>query len=376
MMTEKNKKNKGTVLVVDDDRDVLRITAWRLSEDGYDVTPCGKAADALTALQNMKCDVVVTDIVMPEMTGIELLEKIHETTPDMPVILMTGYVDFEKAVNAVKFKAFDFLIKPYTPEQIVFSVEKAIKYRRLIDREKEYKAMLEELNQELDTLLSERTMGLMALTIADKVRNPSTVIGWICKRIMEHDKISDSLRSNLNDILSESRKLETIVNDFEELNKSKHSVFVYDDLNEVIRLLVPILDKEAGMKNVAVDLQLSSSPLRINMQRHFMAMAIRHILRNSIDATPQGGTVRVTTSEANDRVVVTISDTGQGIPEDSMNKIFEPFYSTKSHRFGMGLPLVKQIISEHLGEISVESVIGKGSTFTITLPVRWLKSTP
>lgn len=377
-MTEENKTThtspliKGTVLVVDDDRFILQWTTQRLFREGYDVTPCGKAADALAMLQNMTCDVVLSDIVMPDMTGIELLEKIHEVTPDMPVILMTGYADFDKAVNAVKFKAFDFLIKPYTPDQLMFSVEKAIKYRRLLDREREYMVMLEELNQELDTLLSERTMSLMALTIADKVRNPSTVIGLICKRIIDHKELSDSL---INDILLESRKLETIVNDFETFIKSKQSVFVYEDLNEVIRTLVPMLGKDAGIKKVSVDLQLSSSPLRVNMQRRFLSMAVRHVLRNAIDATSQGGNVTVTTSGGGERVVLTISDTGQGIPEDSMEKIFEPFYSTRNNRFGMGLPLVKQIVSEHLGDIVVESTIGKGSTFTITLPVRWLKNT-
>lgn len=232
---------------------------------------------------------------------------------------------------------------------------------------------LSELNQELETLVAERTMSLMALTVADKVRNPATVIGWACKRILEKEKVSGELSETLKDIIDESRKLETIVKDFETVLKSKQSMFRFDDINGIVRAVVPIAEKEASEKGVHLSVNLSELPLKINVQKNLLRVAILHILRNAIEATPEGGRITITTSAERDNVIITISDTGSGISKEDIDRIFEPFYSTKRLRFGMGLSLVKQIVSEHLGHMSVESEQGKGTTFRITFPVRWIE---
>jgi DNA-binding NtrC family response regulator len=91
------------------------------------------------ALQEEKIDAVLTDVKMPEITGIELLEKIHTINGDIPVILMTGYADFDITVDAIRKGVFDFIIKPYQPERIIRSVEKAVKYKRFLEMEKSYK---------------------------------------------------------------------------------------------------------------------------------------------------------------------------------------------------------------------------------------------
>jgi signal transduction histidine kinase len=249
-------------------------------------------------------------------------------------------------------------------------------YNELFENKRKIEAInadLTELNQELETLVAERTMSLMALTVADRVRNPAAVIGWTCKRIIETEGLSNKLEENLKDVIDETEKLELIVKDFETLLKSKQSIFRYEDINEIVRGIVPIVEKETAEKGVALALKLSDRALRINTQKNLLKAAIFHIIRNAIEATPRGGTITVATSESNDKVILSISDTGSGIPKEDLDKIFDPFFSTKKFRFGMGLPLVRQIISEHLGTISVESGEGKGTTFTVAFPVRWLE---
>jgi signal transduction histidine kinase len=232
-------------------------------------------------------------------------------------------------------------------------------------------AALTELNQELETMVAERTMSLMALTVADRVRNPAVVIGWTCKKILEEDGKPEKIREGLNDVLGESRKLESIVRDFETLLKSKQSMFRYEDLNEIVRGLVALVEKGTREKGIGFETHLSRDPLKINSQKNLLRAAIYHLVRNSIEATPEGGTITVTTAAEGDNVILSVSDTGYGIPQEDVAKIFDPFYSTKRLRYGMGLPLVKQIISEHLGEIKVESTPGKGTTVEIVFPVRW-----
>lgn len=133
-----------STLIVDDNTPVLNSISMLLRDYGYLVTACKSAGEALAELQKQQFDVVLTDIKMPVVSGIELLEKIHSADKDIPVILMTGYADINTAIEAVKKGAFDFILKPYDPEYLVDSLKKAVNYHRLTEMEKNYKRRLEE----------------------------------------------------------------------------------------------------------------------------------------------------------------------------------------------------------------------------------------
>ncbi len=364
---------KYSILIVDDDPFVLESISLLLKEYGYSTVTCDNARCALDKLKSIKIDAVLTDIVMPVVSGIELLEEIHKIDYEMPVILMTAYADMDKAIEAIKKGAFDFIIKPYKTDQLVHSTEKAASYYRLIQKEKEYKNTLQELNQELETLMAERTMSLMALTVADRVRNPAAVIGLTCRRILEKEEVPDKLKGGLKDIIDEAEKLERIVKDFETILKSRQFMFMYEDINGIVEDVTSFIGREATDKGLRFEVNLSEEALKINAQRNLLRIAILHIIRNAIEATPEGGKITVTTYGDTDNVFLTISDTGVGIPKEDLDRIFDPFFSSKVRRFGMGLPLAKQIVSEHLGEIRVESEPGKGTTFAMVFPVRWIE---
>jgi len=259
------------------------------------------------------------------------------------------------------------------------SIQRDITGRKWAEEERErmlseieaVNADLTELNGELETIGSERTMSLMALTVADKVRNPSTVIGSISRRILEKETVSDTLRENLQCIIDQAEKLDAIVRDFQTLLKSRKSMFGYDDINSIVESVVSVIKKEAALKGVSISINISGKPLNINMQKQLLRMALFHILRNAVEATSEGGNITVETFEDEDKAVLTVRDTGYGISREDIDNIFNPYFSTKKHGFGMGLPLVKQIISEHLGEMEVESETGKGSCFRMIFPVRW-----
>jgi len=362
-----NTKRQDTILVVDDDPDVLKSLSILLENSGYAVINCNNAGDAFDMLQANNVDCLLTDIKMPETSGIDLLDRIRKTSLDIPIILMTAYADIDIMGEAIKKGVFDFIIKPSQPEQILHSVEKAVKYRRFIEIEKDYKHLLEEFSQEMETLISERTMNLMALTVADRVRNPATVIGFIAKKTADIKDIPKDVRDNLLSILNETDKLQHIVEDFQNLLKSRKSKFIYGDMNDIVESVLTAIDFE----NAAVSVRLSEKPLRINMEKTLLRVVVQHLVRNAVEAISGDGRISIETRQDEERVFFIISDTGPGIPSDIIDKIFTPFFSTKKQRFGMGLPLVKQIVSEHLGEIKVESQEGKGTTFIMSFPVRW-----
>lgn len=134
----------GFILVVDDNEFVLESTKLLLMGYDFEVTACRNAKEGFETLKKGGFDAVLTDIKMPLVSGIELLEMIHQYEKDIPVILMTAYAELDVAVNAVKKGAFDFIIKPYKPEYLVHSIKKAVNYYRLVQMEKNYKLRLEE----------------------------------------------------------------------------------------------------------------------------------------------------------------------------------------------------------------------------------------
>lgn len=225
-----------------------------------------------------------------------------------------------------------------------------------------------QLNRELETLVAERTMALMGLTVADRVRNPAVLIGALCKRIVKKE---EKLNEDLMDVIDECKKLENIVGEFENLLKTRQSVFEYGDLNELINSIVYTLEQQATDKQIKFVLKLSEDPMRINLQRNLLKAAIYHIIRNAIEATPSGGQIKISTAEESENIVLSITDTGRGIHQENLERIFDPFFSTKELRFGMGLPLVRQIVAEHLGELKIMSDLGEGTTVKMIFPVRW-----
>jgi signal transduction histidine kinase len=117
--------------------------------------------------------------------------------------------------------------------------------------------------------------------------------------------------------------------------------------------------------------RISKESMRINMQRDLLRVAVFHIMKNAVEASTKGGRITIETLKDEENVILSVSDTGYGIPEEDIANLFMPFFSTKERGYGMGLPLVKQIISEHLGELVVKSEPGGGSTFRMMFPLRW-----
>ncbi len=176
------KNENGKIVLVDDDQYVLDSTSTLLRISGFDVTAVDSGEKALAALMAEKFDLVLTDVNMPAMTGIELLRQIHARDEELPVILMTAYAELNIAVSAVKEGAFDFIIKPYSPAHLIHAVEKGIRFGNLKQLENNYKSELEmtvakrtaELAAALTQLrgLSEET--IVRLTNAAELRDEDT----------------------------------------------------------------------------------------------------------------------------------------------------------------------------------------------------------
>lgn len=172
----------NTILVVDDDPYVLESISTLLRAFGFTVNTCNNANSAIQEIQRTAVDVVLTDIKMPVLTGVDLLGMIHKFDPQIPVILMTAYAELDVAVDAIKKGAFDFITKPYNADYLVHTIEKAVKYSGLIQMERDYKKNLEETvrkrTQELsDALTQVKNMSrevISRLTVVAEYRDTAT----------------------------------------------------------------------------------------------------------------------------------------------------------------------------------------------------------
>jgi len=145
MLELQTRKRKGAIiLIVDDDSYFLSSVSSLLSEYGYPVVACEDPEEAISKFSQVKFDAVLADIKMPQISGIEFLEKVHAAHPDIPVILMTAHADLDTAVDAIKKGAFDYVIKPCRSAYLLNSIDKAVRYNSLLQMEREYKKTLEE----------------------------------------------------------------------------------------------------------------------------------------------------------------------------------------------------------------------------------------
>jgi putative two-component system response regulator len=201
----------GRIFVVDDDRFVLESVTTLLTEYGFSVRAFSNGLEAVRQFVLESVDLVLTDINMPIMDGLELLEKIRFLDKETPVVLMTAYADLDVAVRAIQKGAFDFIIKPYRPPALVHAVEKGVNFKRLTQMEKNYKAELERTVEtrtaELNTALGEITQMsreiIERLTAAAELRDEDTGrhisrVGMYARCIALHLKMSDDF---VDDIL-------------------------------------------------------------------------------------------------------------------------------------------------------------------------------
>lgn len=224
-----------------------------------------------------------------------------------------------------------------------------------------------------------RAESLAALTtltagVAHEIKNPLQSIGIHIQLIQKLSQGRKTLKREqiepyLSVINEEVDRLNRIVVDFLFTVRPMDAHLVKGDLNQIIRELVEFMRYEMEKAGVHGELVLSPSLPKLELDEKYLKQALLNIVQNAVSAMPGGGTLRVETSRHGNEVLLRITDTGVGIPPENLTKIWEPFFTTKDFGSGLGLTLVFKIVKEHRGEISVQSAVGAGTTFTVTLPV-------
>ena len=213
----------------------------------------------------------------------------------------------------------------------------------------------------------------LAAGVAHEIKNPLGSIGihiqLIQKALAKEEVDREKVLGFVDVVNEEVDRLNRIVVDFLFAVRPVDVEPEPSDLNQIIRDLLDFLRFELKEHNVATEAHLADELPELDLDQKFVKQALMNLVKNALAAMPNGGTLSFSTERRGDEVLLRIMDTGEGISEENLGKIFEPYFTTKDFGSGIGLTLVYKVVKEHKGEISVVSQPGEGTTFSILFPI-------
>jgi len=212
-------------------------------------------------------------------------------------------------------------------------------------------------------------LGEMAATVAHEIKNPLNSIR-IAASYLKKNFQGEILNEFLSIIEEEVLRLNDITSGFLGFSKPAPLALKSCDINSIVRSTVELIRQEATDRNIEVIVLTDENLPQVSCDFSAMKQALLNLLLNAIDASKEGNTISLSTERTGTAVRLSVQDTGTGMPEDQIANIFKPFYTTKTRGSGLGLAIVDRIIKEHRGSIEVESEAGKGTRFTIELPIQ------
>jgi signal transduction histidine kinase len=386
---------KGRVLVVDDEPGI-RIGCQRaLSSQGYQVDAAANGTEGLQKLRNALpepdhpeaqvggYDLVLLDIMMPGMSGMETLKHILAIDPNLVCIVITGYATVELAVQAIKQGAYDFVTKPFDADTLLLAVDQGIEKRQLslkAQRLAELEARTRELaRQKRDLERLDRIKSQFTLTVAHELRAPVAAIQSYLRLILDGYIPPEKQRQYLE--RAEQRalaqlELVTDLLDLAHLQDPDRPVEMQAvQLADVLEQVLDTMAAQAEEKQIDLRSTVAADLPTLTMNAQHARQLWTNLLSNAVKYTPQGGKVSVSLGRDGEHLVGSVEDTGIGITQDELALIFTEFYRTEASKAytqmgtGLGLTIVKRVLETYGGEISVESEPDRGSSFTFRIPI-------
>jgi signal transduction histidine kinase len=352
------------ILIVDDSIEFARVVARFLEHQGYRISLAQSGYKAVEKILSDPHDLVLLDLKLPDVTGMEVLKRIKEIDDDIAVIIITGFGGEQIAVDIMKAGAVDFLSKPIDNDSLLRTVKNALKIRdaQVEDRQLKGYSSLEKFFPFL----------------AHEIRNPLHAIGGALAIIQRRCDLKDGLLVQSVQIIQEEvRHLNDFVQeclDFVRPPTKRH--FAEVDVNEVVTIVINIVSHifQDLAGKITVSTQMDPELPKVHANYEEIKQAFLNIVRNAFEAIADGGELSVKTSFRSGPnpgwVDVIFADNGVGIKEDNKKYLFNPFFTTKLRGTGLGLAICHRIIVDrHKGTITVEGDEGKGTTVTVGLPV-------
>jgi PAS domain S-box-containing protein len=471
------------ILVVDDEERIREGCHIVLSELGFAVDLASDGAQGLQMIEERHFDIILLDLMMPVISGFDVLARVRDLHPDTVIIVITGYATIEHSIEAMKKGAFDFIPKPFDPEQLRVVVAKAIKYTQALqditDTRSRLKMVVNRLTDgvmttddhkrivlanpaflhlmghhgesvighTVDHCIANKTLSQMIdqalsmpLTVSREitgeiVRNgkDEKILGVKCSPFrgrternlgtitVLHDitslkkmdqmksdfvsMVSHEIRSPMNSLLMQIKiildglagnvtdkqreilerasgkilNLNNMVSELLDLARIESGLITHEkeavDICSLLEEQVTFHKAAACEKEIGIHLETSPDLPTIFAHRQGLDEVVTNLITNAVKYSPTKAEIVITAQAENEYISIRVNDTGFGIPEEDLDKIFERFYRVKDNQTrgiygtGLGLAIVKSIVEAHHGQIKVESRPGQGTSITVLLPV-------
>jgi two-component system NtrC family sensor kinase len=409
-IVERDKRiGKNTLLVIDNNMATVTLLKNFLAGQGYDVLFAYDGITALELIENNKIDLLITDIKMPDLDGIEVIRRAKVIYKDIEGIVVTAYQEQELAVKALRAGAIDYLLKPLNTDELLMSVKKAIECinlrRKQLYRNRELKIsseIISKVNEELERRIQEKakdlcriqtqlfqtsklaTLGEMAAGLAHEMNQPLGGISLVVKhfrKLIELNKLSrEELEAGFNDIEASIKRMSKTIQHIRTFARQDTLSLVKVDVNSTIDSALSLLGEQLRLHEITVKKNFSKELPRIIGEPYQLEQVWINLLTNARDALDEREkTVNsfkkniVIITHHNQRqalVEVDFCDNGIGMDSKTAEKVFDPFFTTKEvgKATGLGLSISYGIIESHKGKISLETKENQGTTVKVLLP--------
>ena len=370
--------DRGELLVVDDNEANRDILARRLERQGYSVTVAEDGARALDLLADRPFDLILLDILMPGLDGYQVLARLKasEALRHIPVIMISALDELASVVRCIEMGAEDYLPKPFNPVLLRARIGACLEKKRLRDREVLLYDELQENYKKLKEL--ERLRDDLTHMVVHDLRTPLTSIISGLQTAEYLGDLNADQREFFVMAVRGGHTLLGMINDLLDISKMEDGSLKleYEPLDaggliaEAVRQVEPIAVK----KNLRLACAPAEEPLTLTADAEKLRRTLVNLIGNATKFTPSGGSVTVSAAPDGDRIVFSVRDTGEGIPEEAFARIFEKFgqvegrKANRKNSTGLGLTFCKMAVEAHGGHIWVESELGKGSDFRFNVP--------
>ena len=359
----------GRVFVIDDD-DIMLLSCRRILEKaGYQVETFSSGLDGIRRIEAVRPELLLVDLKMPELDGLQVIERVRSVDPDVVIAVITGYATISTAVDAMKAGAYDFLPKPFTPDELRLIVNRGHERWRLAMESRRLRREKEEAERRFITFVSHQLKSplvaakqyLDVLLFTSKGDMTPKTQEWLTRA-----------QARLDEMLN-------LIHDWLELARIERGTpcepGVASDLGEVVTEVVEAAGPQAQAAGVTLGAEIASEVGAVRGDRVSLGTIVSNLVGNAIKYNRVGGRVNVRIARDGERAVLEVSDTGIGIPEESLPDLFREFYRVKSERTrdipgtGLGLAICKRLVTDLGGAIEAHSRTDEGTTFVVRLPI-------
>lgn len=351
------------LLLIDDEEPIRKVLGLYLRSKGYEVITAADGEEGMELFQRERPSIVLTDIKMPGIDGVEVLKRIKKISPETQVIMITGHGDIDLAIQSLQLEASDFINKPVDNKALLVALRRAedrLETKEILSATHEYIKRAEKLIAISD----------ISAKIAHEIRTPLTLIGGFADRLRKKASLRAQEERYAGVIIDEVSRLENFINDI--LLFSGEIVLDKKELhiNKLIADVVLLFEEDMKEQGITIHTFFDEKVPVVMQDKKSLEEVFINLIVNACHSMKGGGELTLRTeyrqADNNSNIIrITISDTGKGIPDTILNKVFDPFFTTKTIGSGLGLTVVKEILRRHNATISIDSSINSGTTVTI-----------